>query len=151
MVSHGAMIRTWVAARAANVDVAYASSHPLGNTGIVVLSGSPDRGWQVLLWEEHPLGPEGTFPADSGPAGAAAPTRGRVTWSGSLRQQHRACVRQFQQSLHRRSHRLRYQEAHPCVPALTAGRQQGVQPGAVAEHGRGVEPGTEHAVGRSRT
>lgn len=75
MVSHGAMIRTWVAARAANVDVAYASSHPLGNTGIVVLSGSPDQGWQALLWEEHPLGPEGAFPEDSGPAGAAAPTR----------------------------------------------------------------------------
>jgi len=75
MVSHGAMIRTWVAARAANVDVAYASSHPLGNTGIVVLSGSPDQGWQALLWEEHPFGPEGTFPEDSGPAGAAAPGR----------------------------------------------------------------------------
>ncbi|WP_406224155.1 histidine phosphatase family protein [Streptomyces canus] len=74
MVSHGAMIRTWAAARAANVDVAYASSHPLGNTGVVVLSGSPDRGWQVLQWEEHPLGPGGSFPEDSGPAGAAAPT-----------------------------------------------------------------------------
>ncbi|MFE6487254.1 histidine phosphatase family protein [Streptomyces sp. NPDC057757] len=75
MVSHGAMIRTWVAARAANVDVAYASSHPLGNTGVVVLSGSPDQGWQALLWEEHPLGPEGNFPEDSGPAGEAAPSR----------------------------------------------------------------------------
>ncbi|GGQ96857.1 hypothetical protein GCM10010216_69070 [Streptomyces flaveolus] len=67
MVSHGAMIRTWVAARAANVDVAYASSHPLGNIGVVVLSGSPGRGWQALLWEEHPLGPEGNFPEDRGP------------------------------------------------------------------------------------
>ncbi|MFH9728799.1 histidine phosphatase family protein [Streptomyces sp. NPDC017260] len=75
MVSHGAMIRTWVAARAANVNVAYASSHPLGNTGVVVLSGSPDQGWQALLWEEHPLGPQGNFPEDSGPAGAADPGR----------------------------------------------------------------------------
>ncbi|MGW0816473.1 histidine phosphatase family protein [Streptomyces viridiviolaceus] len=73
MVSHGAAIRMWVAARAGNVDVAYASGHPLGNTGVVVLSGSPEQGWQVLLWEGSPLGPEGRFPEDSGPAGEAAP------------------------------------------------------------------------------
>ncbi|MFC8866465.1 histidine phosphatase family protein [Streptomyces sp. NPDC057148] len=73
MVSHGAMIRAWVAARADNVDVSYAAGHPLGNTGIVVLTGSPDRGWRALLWEGSPLGPEGDFPEDSGPAGEAAP------------------------------------------------------------------------------
>ncbi|RSS67024.1 histidine phosphatase family protein [Streptomyces sp. WAC06273] len=73
MVSHGAMIRTWVAARADNVDVEYAADHPLGNTGVVVLSGSPDRGWRALVWEGRPLGPEGDFPADSGPAGETAP------------------------------------------------------------------------------
>ncbi|MFD0008248.1 hypothetical protein ACFVJ4_38500 [Streptomyces sp. NPDC127178] len=63
-----------MAARAANVDVAYASSHPLGNAGS---SSSPARptGWQVLLWEERPLGPDGSFPEDSGPAGAADPRR----------------------------------------------------------------------------
>ncbi|GAA3092248.1 histidine phosphatase family protein [Streptomyces rectiviolaceus] len=71
MVSHGAAIRMWVAARAANVDVAYASSHPLGNTGVVVLTGSPDEGWQALVWEGRPLGPEGDSPEDSGPAGEA--------------------------------------------------------------------------------
>lgn len=69
MVSHGAVIRTWVAARAVNVDVAYASSHPLGNTGVVILTGSPDEGWQALVWEGRPLGPEGNSPEDSGPAG----------------------------------------------------------------------------------
>jgi probable phosphoglycerate mutase len=74
MVSHGAAIRMWVTARAANVDVAYASSHALGNTGVVVLSGSPDRGWQTLLWEGRPLGPEGSSPQDGGPAGEAVPT-----------------------------------------------------------------------------
>jgi broad specificity phosphatase PhoE len=71
MVSHGAAIRMWVAARATNVDVAYASSHPLGNTGVVILTGSPDEGWQALVWEGRPLGPEGDSPEDSGPAGEA--------------------------------------------------------------------------------
>ncbi|MCB5906155.1 histidine phosphatase family protein [Streptomyces pinistramenti] len=71
MVSHGAAIRMWVAARATNVDVAYASSHPLGNTGVIALSGSPGQGWRAHLWEGRPLGPEGTSLDDSGPAGAA--------------------------------------------------------------------------------
>ncbi|MGW7087244.1 histidine phosphatase family protein [Streptomyces sp. NPDC054871] len=69
MVSHGAVIRTWVAARADNVDVAYASGHPLRNTGVVILDGSPDEGWRALVWEGRPLGPEGESPEDSGPAG----------------------------------------------------------------------------------
>lgn len=71
LVSHGAVIRTWVAARAVNVDVEYAASHPLGNTGVVILDGSPDEGWQALVWEGRPLGPEGESPEDSGPAGEA--------------------------------------------------------------------------------
>ncbi|MEU5999423.1 MULTISPECIES: histidine phosphatase family protein [unclassified Streptomyces] len=72
MVSHGAAIRMWVAARAANVDVAFGASHPLGNTGVVILTGSPDEGWQALVWEGSPLGPEGSSPEeDGGPAGEA--------------------------------------------------------------------------------
>ncbi|MGW6062984.1 histidine phosphatase family protein [Streptomyces sp. NPDC055189] len=72
MVSHGAAIRMWVAARAVNVDVEYSASHPLGNTGVVVLEGSPEEGWQALVWEGRPLGPEGDAPEeDGGPAGEA--------------------------------------------------------------------------------
>ncbi|MFE6158341.1 histidine phosphatase family protein [Streptomyces sp. NPDC056486] len=71
MVSHGAAIRMWVAARAANVDVAYSAGRPLANTGVVILEGSPDEGWQALVWEGRPLGPEGNSPEDSGPAGEA--------------------------------------------------------------------------------
>jgi probable phosphoglycerate mutase len=73
MVSHGAMIRTWVAARADNVDAGYAAAHPLANTGVVVLDGSPGRGWRVLLWEGRPLGPEGDSAEDAGPAGEPLP------------------------------------------------------------------------------
>lgn len=69
MVSHGAAIRTWVAARAVNVDVAHAASHPLANTGVVVLDGSPATGWQCLLWEGKPLGPSSRTPGGDGPTG----------------------------------------------------------------------------------
>ena len=71
VVSHGAAIRAWVAARAANVEVEWAAEHALSNTGIVTLEGSPADGWKALTWEgkavEVPEEPgEST---DSGPAG----------------------------------------------------------------------------------
>ncbi|MEV6479548.1 histidine phosphatase family protein [Streptomyces sp. NPDC051576] len=50
VISHGAAIRMWTAARADNVDVAFAAARPLDNTGIVVLDGSPADGWKVLTW-----------------------------------------------------------------------------------------------------
>ena len=51
MVSHGAAIRMWVAARASNIDVGFASEHALNNTGIVIVEGSPADGWKALTWE----------------------------------------------------------------------------------------------------
>ncbi|MGY3201951.1 histidine phosphatase family protein [Streptomyces sp. TE5632] len=71
MVSHGAAIRMWVAARAENVDIAFASTHALRNTGAVVLSGAPGEGWWAHRWEDHSLGPEDSGPGESGPAGEA--------------------------------------------------------------------------------
>ncbi|HET6634400.1 MAG TPA: histidine phosphatase family protein [Streptomyces sp.] len=69
MVSHGAAIRTWAAARAQNIDNDFAGGHALRNTGVVVLSGAPEEGWRVLHWEDRPLGPAASEPATSGPAG----------------------------------------------------------------------------------
>ncbi|MFJ9554174.1 histidine phosphatase family protein [Nocardiopsis sp. NPDC101807] len=72
MVSHGAVIRMWVAARAENVDVAFASAHVLENTGVVVLSGTPAEGWRAQTWMGKTVGPDSSVPgADSGPAGEA--------------------------------------------------------------------------------
>ncbi|MFG3659397.1 histidine phosphatase family protein [Streptomyces sp. NPDC047706] len=65
MVSHGAAIRTWTAARAGNVDVAFAAAHPLENTGVVVLEGSPSDGWKALTWAGATVAPAG----DGGPTG----------------------------------------------------------------------------------
>ncbi len=69
MVSHGAAIRTWVAARAQNVEVDFAAGHALRNTGVVVLSGAPEEGWQLLRWEGRPHGPADSRPEATGPAG----------------------------------------------------------------------------------
>lgn len=73
MVSHGAAIRMWVAARAANVDVAYASSRPLGNTAAVVLSGSPDQGWQTLVWGRPAARAGGKLAAGKRPGRGSGP------------------------------------------------------------------------------
>lgn len=69
MVSHGAAIRTWVAARAENLGTEFAGAHALRNTGVVVLTGSPGEGWRVLHWEDRPLGPGDSRPEATGPTG----------------------------------------------------------------------------------
>ncbi|MFJ6895579.1 histidine phosphatase family protein [Streptomyces hokutonensis] len=68
MVSHGAAIRMWTAARADNVDVNFAAARPLDNTGIVVLDGSPADGWKVLSWAGAAVETAGPD-TDAGPTG----------------------------------------------------------------------------------
>ncbi|OLZ66363.1 histidine phosphatase family protein [Streptomyces sp. IMTB 2501] len=70
VVSHGAAIRMWTAARADNVDVAFAAAHLLRNTGVVVLEGSPSDGWKVLSWDSAAVEPAG----EAGPTGEAVET-----------------------------------------------------------------------------
>ncbi|MCL3818113.1 histidine phosphatase family protein [Aeromicrobium wangtongii] len=50
LVSHGAMIRAWCAARTTNVDAEFIHNHYVVNTGIVVVEGSSARGWEVAAW-----------------------------------------------------------------------------------------------------
>jgi broad specificity phosphatase PhoE len=52
-VSHGAAIRTWVAARCGNVDAAAVAARGLANTGVAVVEGSADGGWQLIDWLEE--------------------------------------------------------------------------------------------------
>ncbi|MEV6168496.1 histidine phosphatase family protein [Streptomyces sp. NPDC051954] len=68
MVSHGAAIRVWTAARADNVDISFAAARPLDNTGVVVLEGSPSDGWKALSWAGAVV--EATGPGtEGGPTG----------------------------------------------------------------------------------
>lgn len=55
VVSHGAIIRSWTAARASNVTTAHSARNALSNTGIVVLEGSPAAGWTAVTWEDEPV------------------------------------------------------------------------------------------------
>ena len=48
--SHGAVIRVWTAARAHNLDAAFAATHLLANTGAVVLDGVLVTGWHAASW-----------------------------------------------------------------------------------------------------
>ena len=50
LVSHGAMIRAWCAARTGNIDLDFVSNHYVVNTGIVVVEGSGSAGWEVESW-----------------------------------------------------------------------------------------------------
>ncbi|GAA0990062.1 histidine phosphatase family protein [Subtercola frigoramans] len=55
--SHGTAIRTWAAARVANIDGSYASTHQLDNTGMVTLQReNEDDPWELVTWLETPLG-----------------------------------------------------------------------------------------------
>ena len=71
IVSHGAILRTWLAARATNISTSYARAHPLSNTGIIVAAGDA-AGWHVQSWEGEPVvGPDADTLAD--PTGQSHP------------------------------------------------------------------------------
>ncbi len=55
VVSHGAMIRAWAAARCPEVGVLDAARHGLSNTGAVTLDGAPGR-WRLVEWHADALG-----------------------------------------------------------------------------------------------
>ncbi|MET8606460.1 histidine phosphatase family protein [Streptomyces rubiginosohelvolus] len=74
LVSHGAAIRVWAAARARNVTVEFAARHSLDNTGVVVVEGSPDSGWTALSWAGTVVpAVTASGEADGGPAGRTVP------------------------------------------------------------------------------
>jgi broad specificity phosphatase PhoE len=56
VVSHGAAIRVWAGLRACNIEPDFAIRHVLSNTGIVALEGDPDGGWNLIHWDDSPVG-----------------------------------------------------------------------------------------------
>ncbi|MBM9467803.1 histidine phosphatase family protein [Nakamurella leprariae] len=74
VVSHGAIIRTWATVRAQNLEPGYGSRNPLSNTGVVVLEGDPERGWNAVQWMDQAIGgPEVSADGADGPAADPAP------------------------------------------------------------------------------
>lgn len=52
LVSHGAALRMWIAARATGIAVEEVVNRRLGNTTVVVLEGDPAEGWRFVSWDE---------------------------------------------------------------------------------------------------
>ncbi|WP_110180400.1 histidine phosphatase family protein [Nocardioides solisilvae] len=70
VVSHGAAIRAWVAARVPDVAGSPEATSPLHNTGLVTVEGDPARGWRLVEWHADPVGghllEDGTAPDPTG-------------------------------------------------------------------------------------
>ena len=56
LVSHGAAIRTWVAARVADAADRPEALQPLNNTGVITVEGHPSSGWRLVDWHADPIG-----------------------------------------------------------------------------------------------
>lgn len=56
VISHGAAIRVWAAARLQGIDLDDAAHWRLYNTGMCVLEGDPVSGWTLVSWQQEPLG-----------------------------------------------------------------------------------------------
>jgi probable phosphoglycerate mutase len=81
VVSHGAAIRTWVSGSSKNLDSEFSRVHPLDNTSVVTVEGSPVDGWVTTTWADEPVGGEqlsdASAPDPTGEAGSSAPD-GRI-------------------------------------------------------------------------
>jgi broad specificity phosphatase PhoE len=56
VVTHGAAMRVWAAARAINIAPSSARDHEIHNTGVLEFEGSPREGWTLVLWQNNPVG-----------------------------------------------------------------------------------------------
>jgi broad specificity phosphatase PhoE len=65
LVSHGAAIRTWVAARVAGLSAEFAAANALANTAVVILQGSMMTGWSLVSWDGRAVTGEPPAPADA--------------------------------------------------------------------------------------
>lgn len=50
IIAHGAVLRVWAGARAAGADATFIASHPLPNTNIIEVEGSPREGWRLVSY-----------------------------------------------------------------------------------------------------
>lgn len=68
LITHGAMIRVWAAARSSNLSAAFVAENSISNTGVVIVEGTPGN-FRVENWQEQALGGLGLEdPASDGPA-----------------------------------------------------------------------------------
>lgn len=75
LVAHGQMLRVWAAARTGSTPE-FAAENPLHNTGMIVLDGAPDIGWNLVEWHSDPVGGLDLVAGVSGGPGGTAAARG---------------------------------------------------------------------------
>lgn len=71
LITHGAMIRVWAAARCSNLWAGFSAENSVSNTGVVIVEGTPGR-WRAAHWQEQALG--GLELEDTATDGPAADT-----------------------------------------------------------------------------
>ncbi|MFF0740655.1 histidine phosphatase family protein [Streptomyces sp. NPDC004111] len=69
IVSHGVVIRVWIALRAAGVTARDVQPRELDNAGIVILGHSAEGAWHPESWDGLPAGPGASDPWGGGPTG----------------------------------------------------------------------------------
>jgi hypothetical protein len=52
----------WVMMNVDNPDLGLLLSHPLGNTGVVVVTGNPEHGWTLVDWDGVQVAAEPSLP-----------------------------------------------------------------------------------------
>lgn len=55
LVSHGTILRLWTsltAAQSAGANPRWIADHPMHNTGITLVEGTPQSGWQLQSWDD---------------------------------------------------------------------------------------------------
>lgn len=65
LVSHGTILRLWTsltAAESSGVDPRWIADHPMHNTGITLVEGSPENGWHLHSWDDGALTSTTTIP-----------------------------------------------------------------------------------------
>jgi broad specificity phosphatase PhoE len=72
LVAHGAINRFWASVRADNLDDEYGATHPLRNTGVVILDGDLASGWTARSWTGAGLGGAGAGSVDATAVDATA-------------------------------------------------------------------------------
>jgi hypothetical protein len=48
------VLRLWSGTRAGNIDTEFTLANYLVNTGVIVMTGSPDDGWHCESWDLPP-------------------------------------------------------------------------------------------------
>jgi broad specificity phosphatase PhoE len=69
IVSHGAAIRAWTAIRGANMPDNFIAENSLHNTGIVIVEGRPEGGWEVVSYMGDAVGGSAVDSPIVGPTG----------------------------------------------------------------------------------